>query len=205
MKQTVHKVTCFILRKAEHGADLLLFRHPYAGIQIPAGTVNPNEDPQAAAIREAREESGLNRLNLVRWLGDEPEPPRKEHMVIVTPTAVYARPDPYSFAWAQFRIGLLVKVLRSADGFTQVSYQESNDVENPQYVTYNITGWVPDENLTDQITRHFYLFEHNLESPERWLVDTDYHKFKLFWAPLVDLPPIIPPQDLWLKKLEEFI
>src|SRR5512135_2988297 len=73
MKPAIHKVTCFILRKTPQGRQLLLFRHPHAGIQIPAGTVAAGEKPRVAAAREAREESGLDRLTLMKWLGDEAE------------------------------------------------------------------------------------------------------------------------------------
>ena len=42
---SLEKVTAFILHQ-EHGeTELLLFEHPTAGIQIPAGTVEEGEDP----------------------------------------------------------------------------------------------------------------------------------------------------------------
>ena len=53
---------------------LLVFSHPdfpAAGIQVPAGTVKPGETPEAAAWREAREETGLEGLCLVRFLGEQ--------------------------------------------------------------------------------------------------------------------------------------
>jgi GrpB-like predicted nucleotidyltransferase (UPF0157 family)/8-oxo-dGTP pyrophosphatase MutT (NUDIX family) len=54
-----------------HGSRLLVFRHvnaPEAGLQVPAGTIEAGEDPAAAALREAREETGLDRLTLVSLL-----------------------------------------------------------------------------------------------------------------------------------------
>jgi 8-oxo-dGTP pyrophosphatase MutT (NUDIX family) len=54
------------------GPRLLLFTHPEhpdAGIQVPAGTMAPGEVPAAAALREAREETGLTALRLGRWIG----------------------------------------------------------------------------------------------------------------------------------------
>jgi 8-oxo-dGTP pyrophosphatase MutT (NUDIX family) len=42
-----------------NGAELLAFRHPLAGVQLPRGTVEPGETPAAAALRELHEESGL--------------------------------------------------------------------------------------------------------------------------------------------------
>jgi 8-oxo-dGTP pyrophosphatase MutT (NUDIX family) len=44
--------------------------HPDAGIQLPAGTMRPGEDPVAAATREAGEETGLTQLGLVDILGE---------------------------------------------------------------------------------------------------------------------------------------
>jgi 8-oxo-dGTP pyrophosphatase MutT (NUDIX family) len=63
-----HKVFAYIT----HGERLLVFRHPFApeaGIQVPAGTVEPDESPEAAVLREAYEETGLAGLALVRYLG----------------------------------------------------------------------------------------------------------------------------------------
>ena len=67
-----------------HQCRLLMFRHvdvPEAGIQVPAGTIESGEFPDSAVIREAREETGLADLALVRFLGeavytmhDAPEP-----------------------------------------------------------------------------------------------------------------------------------
>lgn len=57
-----------------HANRLLVFRHrdfPDAGIQVPAGTVRPNEDLVSAALREAHEETGLTALSLVGFLGEQ--------------------------------------------------------------------------------------------------------------------------------------
>jgi 8-oxo-dGTP pyrophosphatase MutT (NUDIX family) len=65
-----HKVVIYLTQ----GNRLLIFRHtkhPEAGIQVPAGTVMPGEDPDAAAIRETCEETGLDasELKLCGMLG----------------------------------------------------------------------------------------------------------------------------------------
>lgn len=55
---TVAKVSAFITR----GRQLLVFRkpfHPGTGTQVPAGTIEPDETPEHAVIREATEETGL--------------------------------------------------------------------------------------------------------------------------------------------------
>ena len=56
-----------------HGDRLLVFRHsaaPEAGIQVPAGSVQEGERPEDAVMREAREETCLLDLVLVRSLGE---------------------------------------------------------------------------------------------------------------------------------------
>lgn len=56
-----------------HRGRLLVFRQPdfpEAGIQVPGGTLEPGETPDAAVLREAFEETGLPDLVLVRFLGD---------------------------------------------------------------------------------------------------------------------------------------
>ena len=57
-----------------HENRLLLFTHPNspeAGIQVPAGTIEPGEEPAVAVMREAWEESGLEDLELVHFLGKD--------------------------------------------------------------------------------------------------------------------------------------
>jgi ADP-ribose pyrophosphatase YjhB (NUDIX family) len=65
-----HKVLAYITA----GPRLLVFRHPEvpaAGIQVPAGTVEPGERLADAVLREAAEETGLRGLTLVGYLGDQ--------------------------------------------------------------------------------------------------------------------------------------
>ena len=65
----IHKVVIYITR----GQDLLVFDQPgatYPGYQVPAGSLEPGEAPAAGALREAREETGLQHLEVVQFLGE---------------------------------------------------------------------------------------------------------------------------------------
>jgi 8-oxo-dGTP pyrophosphatase MutT (NUDIX family) len=65
----IGKVVCYVTR----GEDLLVFVHRPeggAGVQVPAGTIEPGEAPEAAALREAEEETGLSGFRVLRRLGE---------------------------------------------------------------------------------------------------------------------------------------
>lgn len=62
------KVSAFVTRA---DGRLLVFSHsesPDAGIQVPAGGIEPGEDPAAAAIRETEEESGFTGFTVERFV-----------------------------------------------------------------------------------------------------------------------------------------
>jgi ADP-ribose pyrophosphatase YjhB (NUDIX family) len=70
MTPIIHKVFAYIT----HQKRLLVFRHmdfSEAGIQVPAGTVKPNEDLVTAVLREAQEETGLSDLTVLTYLGEQ--------------------------------------------------------------------------------------------------------------------------------------
>ncbi len=64
----VSKVVAYIT----HNGRLLVFREPAfpeVGIQVPVGTMEPDETPADAVLREAEEETGLDTLRIVAFLG----------------------------------------------------------------------------------------------------------------------------------------
>ncbi|KYK28698.1 MAG: hypothetical protein AYK19_20665 [Theionarchaea archaeon DG-70-1] len=198
IEQVMEKVTIFITRKKDSRIELLLLRHPYAGIQFPAGTVEEDEDLDDAAKREIYEETGLKDAALKSYIGSMYEKLPEHVCIISQKTKVYARPDESSFDWAEFRRGTWVKEIRKKNEFTQVLYEEKDTYPEGKYITYSIMGWVRDEFLCRIQRRHFFHFTVEW-AEEKWTQFSDSHQFELFWSPLYSRPEIIKPQTLWLE------
>ncbi|GAA0197304.1 NUDIX domain-containing protein [Haladaptatus pallidirubidus] len=62
----VQKSCAYITR---NGRELLVFEGPeYDGLQVPKGTIESNENPRAAMLREITEESGLGAIGTTQHL-----------------------------------------------------------------------------------------------------------------------------------------
>jgi ADP-ribose pyrophosphatase YjhB (NUDIX family) len=69
-KSLTRKVLAYIV----HRGKLLVFRHrdlPEAGIQVPGGTIHSGEQPEVAALRQAQAGTGLEKLQVIRMVGEQ--------------------------------------------------------------------------------------------------------------------------------------
>ncbi|MDZ8083994.1 MAG: NUDIX domain-containing protein [Nostoc sp. DedQUE12b] len=67
-KTIIKKVLAYVTKKNE----LMVFTHtnfPEAGVQVPAGTVEEDEEPSEAVLREIYEESGVKGVRIIELLG----------------------------------------------------------------------------------------------------------------------------------------
>ena len=69
MDEFVDKAVPVVLRSESGHIELLVFKHPLAGVQLVKGTVESGERPQVAAVRELFEESGLDSVTRSMFLG----------------------------------------------------------------------------------------------------------------------------------------
>ncbi len=55
-----HSAGGLAYRKTDHGIDVLLIRDRFGRWTLPKGIIEPGEDPEQAALREIREETGIS-------------------------------------------------------------------------------------------------------------------------------------------------
>ncbi len=209
MDEVVQKVTAFIVRERGRVKELLVFKHPTAGIQIPAGTVEKGEDIETAVKREAYEETGLQFVEIEDYLGCFENELECNQRIIAETTQVYIEPNLKAIPYKRkLPKGLTVGYHSTQEDFTHISYieYEYDQFYEPICIDANITGWVPNENLSAQKKRHFFLLTTQEETADAWELKSDQgHIFKPYWTPLSPKPQIIPPQDKWLDFVYERI
>jgi 8-oxo-dGTP pyrophosphatase MutT (NUDIX family) len=198
-RRALGKVTAYITRPAGGATELLLFRHPTAGIQVPAGTVEIGEPVEAAARREAREESGLDGLRLVRPLGAQIIRLPPDVRAVVRATKLFDAPAPdASTTGVHCGRGAYLRYVRSIGAYAEVIREADESVGEEE-----VTGFVRESVLTGQLERHHFHFTPDAPTPPAWEVWTDGRLFRLFWQPLAPAMGLASPQDEWLTFVYE--
>ena len=209
MNKVVQKVTAFIVREKDGVKELLVFKHPTAGIQIPAGTVEVGEDIETAVKREVYEETGLQFVEIENYLGCFENELENNQRIIAETTQVYIEPNLTAIPYKRkLPKGLTVDYLSTQEDFTYISYieYEYDQFHKPVYIDTNIIGWVPNKNISAKKKRHFFQLTTQEETADAWELKSDQgHIFKPYWTPLSPKPQIIPPQDKWLDFVYERI
>ncbi len=209
MSVSIEKVSAFITQERNGVKMLLVFKHPNAGIQIPAGSVEVGEDIETTAIRETYEETGLKQVKIEKYLGCFENELEQQQRIITKTTEVYIKPDLNAVPYKEkLTRGLTVDYHSTQEDFTHISYieYEFDEFHKPIHIDYNITGWVPNECLSDQKKRHFFHLSTQEETEDTWELKSDRgHIFKPYWTPLSPKPQIISPQDRWLDFVYEKI
>ena len=101
MNNPFEKVSAFITQERNGVKMLLVFKHPTAGIQIPAGSVEEGEDIETTAIRETHEETGLQHVEIEKYLGCFENELSSNERIITETTQVYSEPNLNSIPYKQ--------------------------------------------------------------------------------------------------------
>ena len=207
MKKPFEKVSAFITQERNGVEMLLVFKHPTAGVQIPAGSVEIEEDIETTATRETYEETGLQHVKIEKYLGCFENELESNEKITTETTRVYNEPNLSSIPYKQkLTRGLTVDYHSMQADFTHISYieYEYDKLYKPKCININITGWVLNEHLSAEKKRHFFHLSTQEETADAWELESDLgHIFKPYWTPLSPKPNLIPPQDKWLNFVYE--
>jgi hypothetical protein len=94
-----------------------------------------------------------------------------------------------------------VEVIQLRGDWAMVRMQE-RDLDNPDFVVAQLTGWVPVKILSRRQERRFYLASSNDTKINSWQHQGESeHLFTVSWQPVRPRPRLIEGQDVWLDRL----
>src|SRR5579862_3607809 len=192
-------LTAFIVRRPAR--EVLLLRHPFGGIQFPAGLVETGEAAEAAALRVTAQQTGLDGVGWAAPAGATVEEVIGAGWLVACTAPVFFRPDARSHSWAILRRGVAVTPEREDGDFVQITYEEADQASSPQFLTARITGWVARRALTKVRRRHFFMLPFEGVTPAAWGVSDGRDEHALFLAGIDHLPALMPPHDQWTPYL----
>jgi len=181
----VGKVTAFVTRLGASGPELCVFDHPRAGVQLPAGTLQPDERVYDGARREAFEETGLDRLQL-----------RSE--VDVVPAA-------------QPGTAIINRASRVGDRLVGAGYLARVLEHNSRQASIEVdgaTGVVDLDVLSFDAVRHLVHFVVEDATPDEWFVTTPDgggHCWRCHWLPIDRTSTLNPDQQAWLETVRRYL
>lgn len=189
---SVHKVVAYVTHRRGDVVRLLVFEHPLAGVQLPAGTVEPDESPDQAALREVAEETGVTTCQIHTKLSSMQERPFGGRLVVTQDCSGHHRPDPAS-AFDPIRRGLYASVLERSGGFVRIEVAGVTDQRVSQ-------TWIADRFLSETVWRHHFHLSAHWDGPDQWTQDADGHRFRPMWVPLAPHVGLVAGQAQWLTE-----
>lgn len=190
----LHKVAVICTRGT---TQLLAFHHDQGGLQLPAGTVEPNEDVTIAAIRELQEETGLDVKSLHHLFSLE-ERLDPDEMVVVEDVPLLAEPHSNAPAILPSVARSWVRVKGSQNDFCRVAVEEWNlDLSTPVCVS-STEGFVRVSALQPYQRRHLFHATAPFDVAESWeVVAEGKYAFRCQWVPL-NAAGLIEAHQRWI-------
>jgi 8-oxo-dGTP pyrophosphatase MutT (NUDIX family) len=205
------KVTAFVTREKEHGRELLVFRHPTAGVQLPAGTIEPGETPEQAVLRELGEETGINQVEIVRSLGmmtmddEEIGLDSDEYLLLRDVRRMRYPGEPDVPRWRRIRRGQRVHIVGQEGDYVKINYYQFKLINSMDFdVLRCVAGWIEADALTKDLERHLFHLRPTAPTPEQWEKRADHHHiFSMYWVPLTKDPTLVRGLRKWLVWARE--
>jgi len=186
--------------------EILVFRHEDASIQMPAGTVEENEEITDGAIREMYEETGIvkDEIEDIDLLEIKYNELLENEVIIEKESNIYSRPREDSINWVKIRKGITVNRIKEESGYSLIEYREWNNEIEKDYYTYEICGWIKNDNISKEKIRNFVVINVKTER-ETWNTFSDYHTFKHYFIKVEKIPKLITNQEKWKSVLYKYL
>jgi 8-oxo-dGTP pyrophosphatase MutT (NUDIX family) len=181
--QRVDKATCLITRRNDGVDEIVVFDHPLAGVQLPAGTGNAGEDPLAAALREGWEETGIPRLSARTKLNE---------LVEAAPGGGHGR----------LAVDVVVGDQLAMRGQATTVLDLRRDTLLVEVAGKR--GWIPAHAFADDVVRHVVQLESDVAMPNEWWVITPDGEglcWRCRWVPLHGELGLIDGQAQWVSDV----
>ena len=196
----LQKVAILVTRPGPSGPEVLVFEHVEipAGVQVPAGTVEPGEDVRLAAIRELAEESGIvvDEVDLL-WVEEE-----EGLLGALVSEKVPMRAAPMHDAEIVLdRIWPLgVRVLETNGEWALVAREEYDLMVEPWRLLSSVEGWIPASALVPSQTRHVFHTRAPADAAETWDIwAEDAYTFRFRWVPIDDAG-LVSLHQAWVDR-----
>lgn len=205
------KVTAFVTRDSERGRELLVFRHPTSGVQLPAGTIEPGETPETAVLRELEEETGVKDVEIVRSLGvmtmadEEIGLDTSEYFLLRNVSRMRYPGEPDVPRWRRIRRGQRVHVVAQEGDYVKIHYYQFRLIGGGDFdVLRCAVGWIDADALTTELERHLFHLRLTAPTPETWQKRADHqHVFSMYWVPMNGDPMLVKGLRRWLTWAKE--
>ena len=200
--RTVEKVTAFITRWQNETAEMLVLHHPLAGHQLPAGTVEIDEPPEKALLREVVEETQLVDVEIIAHLDTIESTLSDDEGIILLATKLFSSPS-YDASSEGFILerGLPVQVKNVIGKYSEILCNPMDLHQQPAVRQLDVSGYVRSSVLGKQVRRHLYQLRPTTQTPESWSVQADGHLFEFHWHKLDPRPILHPDQSDWLEAV----
>jgi 8-oxo-dGTP pyrophosphatase MutT (NUDIX family) len=196
----LEKIGCFAVRRSNEGVELLVIRHPTAGTQVPAGTVDPDELCRSAALREFHEETGVEGSSARLMARIEKACAPNHGVLVATPVNPSDVVQTGLEKDLRLRRGLPVRILDERDGQIRVIYEERDYNLDPPAVINSVAGWIGATDVARRIVRELYRVDIDDVTQSRWAFFADGQNWTLEWTP-IDTVQLFGEQQTWLDAL----
>jgi ADP-ribose pyrophosphatase YjhB (NUDIX family) len=210
----IAKVTAFVTRR-QNDVELLVFQHPTAGMQLPAGTIDEGETPLQAVVREVFEETGLTSLGSVTSLGLISAMGQRSDRMILDTTPFYVEPNVQAetililigtgIETSTLRRGYWCELVGDEADWSCIAYNYTSVVDGIRTSRCKL-GWVPSHYLAADVTREMFHVPVTAATPDRWIHSCEgdgLHGIEVFWTPLNAAVELVESNRRWLEFARE--